>query len=92
MGHRPQGLGRIFLQHRKPGRFSPKSYMMFFKAGPTFSTLTPQQVKVKNAGISCGASIRGRFVGSGQVRARREAMGSCIRRAFGYAPAQRVAA
>jgi hypothetical protein len=84
MGHRPQGLGRVFLVHRKAGRFSPKSYMMFFKAGPTFTTLTPQQVRVKQAGIKCGAQIRGQYKGSGNVQARRDAMGACIREEFGY--------
>jgi len=85
LGHRPAGLGRVFLIHRKPGRFSPKSYMMFFKSGPTFTRLTPQQMKVKAAGIQCGGEIRGKYPGSGGVNARRAAMGNCIRRIFGYA-------
>lgn len=74
---------RVFYVHRKPGRFSPKSMMLFPKAGPTFSKLTPQQLKIKEAGIKCGAEIRGKFTGAGKVKERRAAMGACIRKAFG---------
>lgn len=80
--HRPAGLGKVFLIHRKSGRFSPKSYMMFWKAGPTFTKLTPQQLAIKKAGIECGAEIRGKYKGAGQVQARREAMGKCVRGKF----------
>lgn len=73
----------IFYVHRKPGRFSPLSFMLFSKAGPTYPTPTAQQKKVAEAGRACGAQIRGKYVGSGQVAARRKAMGECIRGKFG---------
>jgi hypothetical protein len=75
---------RFFATTTRPGRFSPKSALIFIKAGPKFSKLTPQQQKVKVAGIKCGAEIRGKYKGSGQVSQRREAMGKCIRKEFGY--------
>lgn len=75
---------RVFYVSRKPGRFSPKSRMVFPKAGPSFSTLTPQQRKVKEAGIACGHEIRGKYTGPGGVKQRRAAMGACIRSKFGY--------
>jgi len=74
---------KIFYQHRKPGKSSPKSLMFFPKRGPKFSKLTPQQMKIRDAGKKCGSEIRGKFKGPGQVDARRKAMGDCIRAQFG---------
>jgi len=78
-----KGRDRFFMTSRKSGRFSPKSGLIFIKAGPKFSQLTPQQKKVSEAGKACGAEIRGKFSGAGQVKARRTAMGACIRKRFG---------
>jgi len=77
-----QGFKPVFYVSRKPGRFSPKSKMLFPKVGPTFSKLTPQQEKIKEAAIACGAEIRGKYKGAANVQARREAMAKCIREKF----------
>ena len=74
---------RFFVSTTKPGRFSPKSGLIFIKAGPKFSKMTPQQVKISNAGKKCGAEIRGKYPGSAKVADRRKAMGECIRKEFG---------
>jgi len=73
----------LFLMTRKPGRFSPKSKMLFIKSGPKYTELTPQQKKIAEAGRVCGAEIRGKFKGKENVEARRKAMAECIRRQFG---------
>ena len=73
-----RSLGRIFFVHRKPGRFSPKSLMLFPKRGPKFSTLTPQQKKISEAGKSCAQKMRD----AGTATARRTAAGDCIRAYF----------
>ena len=73
---------RFFASTRKPGRFSPKSGLIFIKAGPKFSTPTAQQKKIAAAGKACGDEIRGKYPGSGKVKERREAMGKCIRSKF----------
>ena len=58
--------------------------MLYSKVGPTFTELTPQQKKVKEAGIKCGDEIRGKYRGKEKVEERRKAMGECIRKYFGY--------
>lgn len=78
-----RAFGNVFYQSRKRGKSSPKSVMLFSKAGPKFSKLTPQQQKVADTGKKCGDEIRGKYEGSGQVKARRKAMGDCARKAFG---------
>lgn len=75
---------RFFATTRRPGRFSPKSALIFIKAGPKFTTMTPQQKKISDAGKKCGAEIRGEYPGSANVAKRRAAMGECIRKEFGY--------
>jgi len=74
---------RMFVAKRRPGRFSPKSPLLFIKAGPKFPVLTPQQKKVSEAGKACGAEIRGKYTGSAKVAERRAAMAACIRKKFG---------
>ena len=74
---------RFFAATRKPGRFSPKSGLIFIKAGPKFTHLTPQQEKVSAAGEFCGAAVKGHFEGSANVKTRRNAMAACIRSQFG---------
>ena len=73
---------RFFSTTRKPGRFSPKSGLIFIKAGPKFTKLTPQQEKISAAGKACGAEIRGKYPGSAKVKERRAAMADCIRKKF----------
>lgn len=73
---------RFFATSRKPGRFSPKSALIFIKAGPKYTKLTPQQEKIKKAGIKCGGEIRGKYPGSAKVAERRKAMAECIRKEF----------
>jgi len=76
----------IFYIHRKPGKSSPKSLMFFAKKGPKFSTLTPQQKKIKEAGQYCGSIIAAHpelYAGSGKVKDRRMAMKACILKQFG---------
>lgn len=74
---------KIFYVHRKRGKSSPKSLMFYPKTGPRFSSLTPQQKRVRDAGKKCGSLIRGAFPGSSNVKNRRTAMGACIRKEFG---------
>jgi len=75
------GFERVFYVHRKPGKFSPKSKMLFPKVGPHFTQLTSQQKKIAEAGRKCGAEVRG----IKDVYERRRKMGECIRKYFGYA-------
>lgn len=79
----PSQFPKVFYQHRKPGKSSPKSLMFFPKSGPKFSKLTAQQKAVRDAGKKCGTLIRGAFPGSAGVKDRRTAMGACIRQEFG---------
>lgn len=72
-------MPNIFYVHRQPGRFSPKSFMYYSKVGPHFTTLTPQQKKVAEAGRAC----KDRMIGKPTKERRREA-GKCIREQFGY--------
>jgi hypothetical protein len=74
---------RFFALSRKPGRFSPKSGLIFVKAGPKFTKLTSQQEKISEAGKYCGSLIDGRYEGAGNVKDRRAAMAACIRHKFG---------
>ena len=74
---------RFFAATRTPGKSSPKSGLIFIKAGPKFPHPTAQQQKVAAAGKACGAEIRGKFPGSGGVRGRRDAMRRCILGKFG---------
>lgn len=78
-----RGFRKVFYVNRKPGKSSPKSIMFYPKYGPRFSKLTKQQENVRDAGKKCGALIRGKFPGSGGVKARRSHMGACIRAEFG---------
>lgn len=74
---------RYFLRTRKPGKFSPKSKLLWVQAGPKFTELTSQQEKIKEAGKYCGSVIRGKYPGKENVKARRTAMAECIRSYFG---------
>jgi len=83
---------RFFSMSRKPyqdgpkigktsGRFSPKSGLIFVKAGPKYSKLTPQQQKIAAVGTKCGAEVRG----IKDYKERTTKMGKCVREAFGKA-------
>lgn len=74
---------RFFVSTRTPGKSSPKSGLIFIKAGPKFPNPTPQQQKIAAAGKKCGAEIRGKYPGSAKVAERRKAMGNCILKEFG---------
>jgi len=80
------GFERVFYVSRKPGKFSPKSKMIYPKVGPRFTHKTAQQKKIAEAGRICGAIIKGKYTGSGNVEERRKAMADCIREQFGLKP------
>ena len=88
---------RFFSMTRKPyqegekigktsGRFSPKSGLIFIKAGPKFSELTPQQEKIAKVGKMCGNVVKG----IKDYKERTKKMGLCVRKAFGYAVGEKV--
>jgi len=83
---REMGMKPVFYVSRKPGKFSPKSKMIYPKVGPTFTHKTEQQKKIAEAGKHCGAIIDGKFEGAGKVNERRKAMADCIREFFGKKP------
>ncbi|MEM2446402.1 MAG: hypothetical protein QW734_07075 [Candidatus Bathyarchaeia archaeon] len=73
---------RYFLRTRKPGKFSPKSKLLWVQAGPKFKELTPQQKRIAEVGKICGREIRGKYPGKENVKARRAAMAQCVLREF----------
>jgi len=71
---------RLFIRKRKPGRFSPKSKLLWIQAGAKYPEKTPQQVKISKIGKACGLIIRtntAMFGGSANVGKRRKFMGAC---------------
>jgi len=83
---RDMGMRPVFYRSRKPGKFSPKSKMIYPQVGPTFTHKTSQQRKIADAGKICGGIIKGKYTGSGNVEERRKAMADCIREQFGKEP------
>lgn len=80
---------RYTLWHRSPrqsgpkvrssGRFSTKDMLFSMKKTPSFSSLTPQQKKVKEAGTVCKAAMSGIT----DYKLRTKVAADCIRNQFG---------
>ena len=85
---RDMGFEPVYYRTRKPGKFSPKSKMVYPQKGPKFTHKTSQQRKIAEAGRFCGAIIKkqARFDGQEGVEKRRMAMADCIREQFGHDP------